>query len=253
MAVLPADHLIEDEERFRSVLAAGEMVVKERNCLVTIGIEPTYPATGYGYIQFNEKLREIGHGVPVYRVKTFAEKPILETARRFLDSGDFLWNSGIFVWKVSTILRDIEEHMPELYDGLMEIDAAIGRPDYEEVLHKVYCQIRSISIDYGVLEHAKDVVVLKGDFGWNDVGSWEEVYKILPKDNDKNAVVGEHVLKDTRRCLIDSPKRLIAAIGLEDLIIVDSDDALLVCRRDRAQEVKDLVEAMKRKKMSRYL
>ncbi len=253
MVVLPADHLIEKEDAFRRVLSAGEKVARDTSALITIGIEPTYPATGYGYIQYQGDPIEID-GAQAYRVKTFAEKPNLATAKRFLASGDFLWNSGIFLWRVDTILHEIEELLSQLHDGLLEIEKAIGTPQEEEVVERVYAQIRSISIDYGVMEHARNVMVLRGDFGWKDLGSWEEVYNLAPKDETGNARTGDHVaLKDVRGCLIDAPDRLVAAVGIEDLVIVDTPDALLVCARSRAQEVKDLVEIIRRKKLHQYL
>ncbi len=252
MAVLPADHRIKDEQLFRKVLAAAEVAASKQNCLVTIGIHPTYPSTGYGYIQVNGKVDEID-AIDLFKVKTFAEKPDYSTANRFLESGDFLWNSGMFIWRATAILKEIEESLPELYDGLMEIEKYLGTKHQDEVIKKVYCTIKSISIDYGVMEQSQNVFVLKGEFDWNDVGSWEEIYKISKRDEDHNVVIGEHFTKDTKGCLIDSPNRLIATLGLENLIIIDTDDALLVCRRDMAQDVKDLVDAMKRKNLEKYL
>lgn len=248
MLVLPADHLIQEEENFRETIKHAEKLALKSNLLVTIGIKPTYPATGYGYIQYNGRFVEF-EDAPAYRVKTFAEKPDLMTAERFLESGDFLWNSGMFMWKVSGILKAIETHMPDLWDSLMEIDKAIGTPEEIAILQKVYCQIKANSIDYGVMEHAKNVAVLEGDFGWNDVGSWEEVYKINPKDKNQNVVHGTHVLKEVQGCLIDSPQKMIAAVGVENLIIVDTGDAMLICKRELAQDVKEVVEIMKRKNL----
>ncbi|MFZ5515295.1 MAG: mannose-1-phosphate guanylyltransferase [Candidatus Zhuqueibacterota bacterium] len=252
MAVLPADHRIKNEAEFQKILAAASLVAQDRGCLVTIGIIPTYPSTGYGYIQYNGMIDEV-NSIPVYKVKTFAEKPDLETASGFIRSGDFLWNSGMFVWKAESILNEIEISIPELYEGLMEIGKYAGTNRQEEVINQVYCQIKSISIDYGVMENSNNVCVLKGEFDWNDVGSWEEVYKISPKDKDNNVIIGDHFPKDTRNCLIDSPYRMIATLGVEDLLIVDAGDALLICRKDMAQKVKDLVDAMKRKQMEDYL
>jgi len=252
MAVLPADHRIRKTEKFRKVLSAAEALASQKECLVTIGINPTYPATGYGYIQLDNRNDEI-NDVPINRVKTFAEKPDLKTAKLFIKSGDFLWNSGMFIWKAKTILKEIEESLPELYDGLMEIEKYLGTESEHEVIEKVYCQIKSISIDYGVMEHSENVYVLNGEFEWNDVGSWEEVYKISTKDTNGNVAVGEHLLKDTNNCLIDSPKRFVAAIGVKNLVIVETDDALLICPRDRTQEVKELVDTMKRKNLDQYL
>lgn len=252
MAVLPADHRIEKEQEFRKVLSTAGIVAAKRNCLVTIGIKPTYPSVGYGYIQMNSQVEAIQE-TPVYKVKTFAEKPDSVTAQRFIESGDFLWNSGMFVWKAQTILDEIEESLPELYDGLMEIQKYLPTKKRDEVIQKVFCQIKSISIDYGVMEHSQNVYVLKGDFDWNDVGSWEEVYKISEKDEHGNVLIGNHFTRDTRGCLIDAPKRFIATLGVENLVIIETDDALLIAQRDMAQQVKDLVDAMKRKNLDQYL
>jgi len=252
MVVLPSDHLITDEKLFHDTLRAGAKVAAETQSLVTIGIEPTYPSTGYGYIQFHQELQAL-ESVKVFKVKTFAEKPNLETAKRFLQSGDFLWNSGMFLWQVKTILKEIEEHMPHLYDGLVEIRKAMGTSRAAEVIQRVYCQIKSISIDYGVMENARDVVVLQGRFGWNDLGSWDEVYNLHGKDGNGNVLFGEHILKEAKGCFVDAPNKCVALLGVEDLVVVDTEDALLICPKERAQEVKEVVEIAKRKKMIQYL
>ncbi len=252
MVVLPADHLITNNYEFIKILRAGNKVAAEKGNLVTIGIKPTFPATGYGYIQFNGEIESVD-GVEVLKVKTFAEKPNLDTAKRFVSSGDFLWNSGIFLWKIKTILSEIEEHLPHLYDGLMEIKKSLNSPKLSETINRVYCQIKSISIDYGVMEYAKNVTVLKGEFGWNDLGSWDEVYNICAKDKNKNVLIGRHLLKNSEGCFIDSPDKCVALVGLNNLIVVNTDDALLICPREKAQEVKDIVEMAKRKKMDEYL
>ncbi|MBD3289500.1 NTP transferase domain-containing protein [candidate division KSB1 bacterium] len=252
IAVLPADHHIAEVNKFRQILKAAEKVAKEDDRLVTIGINPTYPSTGYGYIQFNGEIEKIDD-IPVYKVKTFAEKPDINTARRFIKSGDFLWNSGIFVWSVKTILGEIEESLPELYDGLVEIEKALGTKSQDDIINKIYCQIKSISIDYGVMEHARNVAVLKGDFGWSDVGTWEEVYQLSQKDENDNVVNSPNFLMDTAECMIDVPDKFVAAIGVNNLIVVETKDALLICNRDNAQNVKDIVEAMKRKELKKHL
>ena len=252
MAVLPSDHLIQNEEVFREALQVAGQIAAEKDALVTIGITPDRPATGYGYVQHNEKVME-KNGISVHRVKTFAEKPNYETAVRFLQSGDFLWNSGMFIWKVSTILRELQTHLPEMHSGLMHLQKFIGTERYERELSKFYRQIRSISIDYGVMEKAQNVYVVKCDFGWNDVGSWEEVYKLAEKDRNGNAIVGNGLAMGSKNSYIYSDNELIALLGVEDLIVVKADNAILVCHRDRAQEVKDLVEYLKRKEMDNYL
>jgi mannose-1-phosphate guanylyltransferase len=245
--------LISDDEIFRETLLNASKIAAEKDVLITIGIEPSYPATGYGYIQYSDDRISVGHAT-ANRVKTFAEKPNLETAKRFLDSGDFLWNSGIFVWRIPVILAQIEEHLPHLHDGLLEIAQYLDRQEQNQIIDRVYQQIKSISIDYGVMEKAQNVVVLRSEFGWNDLGSWDEVYKLLPKDQNHNAAGdNQHVLLDASGCLIDVPGRSVAALGIRDLIVVETEDALLICPRHRAQEVKELVELIKRRKLHHLL
>lgn len=253
MVVLPADHLIGPAENFREILATSGRIASEHDALITIGIPPTFPATGYGYIQRSKET--MGQGkLQAQKVKAFAEKPNLETAQRFLASGDFLWNSGMFVWRVSTIMEQIEEHLPQLSDGLREIDQALGQQHEHETIGRVYQQIKSISIDYGVMEKAKNVVVLPANFEWNDIGSWDEVYKLSDKDKDQNALNGgNHVLYDSTGCLVEVKDKVVAAVGVCDLVIVESEGALLICSRERAQEVKELVDLIKRKKMTELL
>lgn len=251
MVVLPADHLIGPAENFREILTSSGRIANEHKVLITIGIPPTFPATGYGYIQSNE---ESLANTTARKVKAFAEKPNLETAQRFLESGDFLWNSGMFAWRVSTIMEQFDEHLPQLSDGLREIDQALGTPQEQETISRVYQQIKSISIDYGVMEKAKNVVVLPANFEWNDIGSWDEVYKLSAKDKEQNALLnGAHVMYESHGCLVDVKDKVVAAVGVENLLIVESEGALLLCPRERAQEVKELVELLKRKKMTDLL
>ena len=252
MAVLPADHLVQNVGAFINALALGRDIAYEHDALVTIGLEPQFPATGYGYIQHNDQIHQSGRWT-VHRVKAFAEKPDIEVARRFLESGDFLWNSGIFIWKISTILWEFEDKMPDLYDGLVKIGASLGTKREQKTIETVYRQIRSESIDYGIMEKAEKVLVLKGDFGWNDLGSWDEVYKINKKDKDGNVTSGNCFSLDSSNCLVDSSQRLTALVGVKDLIIVDTPDALLICSKEQAQEVKKIVDMLRRKKLDKYL
>ena len=251
MIVLPADHRITEADRFRECLQFAVEQAEKTRCLVTIGIRPTRPETGYGYIQTEIPYDSKEH--QVFRVKTFAEKPNLNIAQLFLKSGDFLWNSGIFVWTVDSIMAEIEEHLPELYAGLMEINLQWGTPKYESTLNQLYRSTKSISIDYGVMEHARCVFVVRGDFSWSDVGSWEEVYRISQKDDFGNAVVGETLLIDSEGCLVDSPDHLIATLGVKNLVVISTKDATLICHRDAAQDVKKIVEMLLRKKADKYL
>ena len=254
MIVLPADHLIRNTDEFLRVLERGVQVASERNALVTIGIHPTHPETGYGYIQFEDTPEgNPYHAGGVYHVKTFAEKPNLETAVRFLKSGDFLWNSGMFIWRTEIIREEIGQHLPELRGQLDHLAPAIGTPDFPAALELAYGVIRSISIDYGVMEKAKRVFVVRGDFGWSDVGSWDEVVRLTPTDADGNAFRGTVITRDAHGNYIDAGGRVIAAIGVDDLVVVSSGDAILICRKGRSQDVKEVVDYLRRKQMNDLL
>jgi mannose-1-phosphate guanylyltransferase len=255
MIVLPADHIIENEQEFHRVLSVAVTTAAESGSLLTIGIKPTFPETGYGYIQI---FSEEGHHNPyvgrgVHRVKTFAEKPNIETARQFLASGDFLWNSGMFVWRADSILREIERCLPDLYEELLKIDRVIGTSQYQATLDLVYGIIRGISVDYGVMEKTKEVYVIPGSFGWNDLGSWDEVFRVSGKDDSGNSITGKVIQKDTTNSYVYSPDKVVATIGIDDLIIVNTDDALLICKKGRSQEVKEISDYLKRKQMTDLL
>lgn len=241
---LPSDHLIKDEEQFKNCLITASNYAYKSGGLVTIGITPNRPETGYGYIQFDEE----GIEKSIYKVLTFAEKPNLATARRFIESGDFLWNSGIFIWRVDTILKEIKKYLPDLSDGLDKIEASIGTPEFEKELVQVYGQLKSISIDYGVMEKSDNVYLTKADFYWNDVGNWEAVYEISEKNEDGNSIVGDVYAQNTFGSYLFSPRKFTAAIGVENLIIINTNEALLVCHRNNAQDVRQIVDYLKMNK-----
>lgn len=243
MAVLTADHFIQDTERFRSALTAAEEVAA-RGHLVTLGITPSFPSTAYGYIKQGEQL-DVVDGFPVFRADRFTEKPSPETAFQMVESGLYSWNSGMFIWRVERIMEEFSRQMPDLYDGLAQIEAVLGTPAYEPTLRRVWPELMPQTIDYGVMEGAQDVVVIPVDIGWSDVGNWSSMRDILPADASGNVVVGQHVGLDTRNAIVFGGRRLIATIGLEDIIVVDTDDALLVCPREREQEVRDLVQRLR--------
>lgn len=251
MAMLTADHLIRRTDEFRSVLTAAAKVA-DRGHLVTLGITPSQPETGYGYIHRGEPLPGADDR-PAYRVLEFIEKPDRATAERFVASHEYYWNSGMFVWRVDVILREIRRLMPRLAAQLGEIEAALETPRARAVLERVWDGVANQTIDYGVMERAEDVAVVPADIGWSDVGSWATLFELLPADGKGNVVIGEHLGVETRNSLIYSPRRLIATVGIEDLVIVDTDDALLVCPRHRAQEVKALVDELKRSNRHKYL
>ncbi|BDQ01968.1 mannose-1-phosphate guanylyltransferase [Ignavibacterium sp.] len=246
--VLPADHIIKEEEIFRNTLHNAAKFAFEKKALVTIGIHPTRPETGYGYIQIDDKKIQDN----IYKVLTFAEKPNYATAVRFLESGDFLWNSGMFIWRVDTILEEIRTYMPDLFEGLVEIENHLNKKDFHDVLVKTYGQMKKISIDYGIMEKSTKVYLTKGFFTWSDVGSWEEVYQLSEKDSNGNALVGKVYTDKVIDSYIYSPDKFTAVIGVDNLIIINYDDTLLVCRRDRAQDVKNIVEYLKMNKMDEY-
>ncbi len=243
MVVLTADHFIRDVERFRRVLTAAAQVA-EKGHLVTLGITPSFPSTAFGYIQQGEQLYEVD-GFAVFRALRFTEKPSPETAFQMVESGLYTWNSGMFIWRVDRIMEEFARQMPDLYDVLMQIDAVLGTPAYEPTLRRLWPELVPQSIDYGVMEGARDVVVIPVDIGWSDVGNWSSMREILPADADGNVVVGEHVGLDTRNTIIFGGRRLIATIGLEDMIIVDTDDALLICPLDREQDVREMVRQLR--------
>ena len=247
MAVLTADHIFKNEEHFRTLLRAARQAA-EKDHLVTLGITPSYPATGFGYIQQGDKV-DTCHALAVYRVKRFVEKPPEVQARQMLASGDYAWNSGMFVWRVARILGELEHQMPALHAQLQEIAAAWPSPQREAVVQQVWPRIQPQTIDYGVMEHASDVVVIPAEgLGWNDVGSWEALFDVLPADAQGNIIIhADHLPLDTQRTLIyqQGDGRLIVTIGVDDLVVVDTEDVLLVCKKDDAQKVRQVVQQLK--------
>jgi mannose-1-phosphate guanylyltransferase len=255
MAVLTADHFIADVERFRRVLGAAAEIA-EAGYLVTLGIEPSSPWTGYGYIHQGEKLDQID-GFDVFHVQRFAEKPSQETALHMVESGEYTWNSGMFIWRVDHIIEEFQRQMPDFYVKLAEVESALGTRGYQPTLDRVWPQVSKQAIDYGVMEGAEDVAVIPVDIGWSDVGSWASLAELLAKlgdqDDSGNIIVGQHIGMDTRDALIFGGERLIATIGLEGMIVVDAGDAILVCAMDREQDVRDMVHHLERQELDEYL
>ena len=243
MIVLPSDHQVMQPHLFRSVLKNAAQVAEETDALVTLGISPTTPDTGYGYIQYDPETPS-GYA-SAFRVRRFVEKPDAETARKYLASGEYLWNSGMFIWKASSILREMKEFLPENYGLLTGIEQAIGLPGEKEALRERFGQMQSISIDYGIMERAKNVYVLPASFGWDDVGSWLALERMNSADDQGNVIKGDVVKVNSARCIVQGGKRTIAMVGLEDVIIVDAEDALLVCARDSAGEIKKVLEILR--------
>jgi mannose-1-phosphate guanylyltransferase len=243
MAVLTADHFILDSERFLKVLSAAEIIARQGH-LVTLGIQPTDPSTGYGYIEQGKNLGEAS-GFRYYQVNRFIEKPDLENAGRMVQSGQYSWNSGMFIWQIKRILEEFERQMPQMYSQLIEIGATAGTAAYLQVLEEIYPQIAKQTIDYGVMEGADNVVVIPVEMGWSDIGSWSSLIGLLPQDEHGNCTVGSFLGIDTQGTLVMSDKRLVATIGIKDLVIIDTEDALLVCSKADEQRVKELVEKLR--------
>lgn len=260
MAVLPSDHFVRNVARFQQLLRAAYEVAQE-GFLVTLGITPTYPATGYGYIQRGEPLGTY-EGLAAYRVERFKEKPPREQAEAMLAQGGHSWNSGMFVWRVETILAEIRRQMPELYAGLREIERAWATPDRDQVIQKVWPALKTETVDYGVMEGARQVAVIPAEgVGWSDVGSWESLFEILTPDEDGNLHFGgKHISLDSEGVLVyatdlvgSEVERLIVTIGARDLIVVDTGDVMLICSRDQAQRVRDVVRQLRDQGEDRYL
>lgn len=237
MVVLSADHYVTYPDRLNEALSRAAELAQAGH-LVTLGIIPTGPSTGYGYIQRGEPLAD---GPAGFQVRSFAEKPDAERAAAYLAGGDYYWNAGIFIWRADRILAELAAHRPVLAHALHLIDRAIGTPEYEEVLRSVWGEIENVAIDIAVMERTRRAVVLPVDIGWSDVGDWSALADTLPVDEHGNSVVGAHVGVDTSNSLIFGNGRVVATIGLHDLVIVDTDDALLICPRDRAQDVKTVL------------
>lgn len=247
IAVLTADHIIGNLKLFHQILTAAYHVAEE-DYLVTLGITPTYPATGYGYIQKGQRIGKYQE-MEAYQVEEFTEKPDLTKAEMMLSSGQYAWNSGMFIWKADTILEEINRQLPDLYSRLTRIKEAWDTPDREEIVRKVWPEIEPQSIDYGIMENARNVAVVPAkDLDWRDVGSWEAIYDLLPVDKNGNIVEGsDHLSLDTSGTIIygsENP-RTVVTIGVDDLIVVDTGDVLLICSRNQAQDVRKAVELLK--------
>ena len=249
MLVLPSDHLIKFNKMYLTTLRDACRIAEKGTNLVTIGIMPDYPETGYGYIKFDAKEPEGG----AYRVDRFVEKPSLEVAKEYLAAEEYLWNSGQFIWKVSSILKNLKQYMPDTYERLLRIQGAIGTQEEEQILDREFHEMESQSIDYGIMEKAKDIYILPGAFGWDDVGSWLAVERIKKTNEFGNVVNGNIITVNTKNCIIQGGRKLIAAVGLQDLIIVDTEDATLICEKDNTGDIKKVLENLKICNRDEYL
>ncbi len=247
MVVAPSDHLILKEETFREVVLQGLNFVSENQTLLTIGIQPDRPETGYGYIQADKNHKLENEDVVFNKVKTFTEKPDLKLAKVFLESGEFFWNSGIFFWSVNSILTSFNELLPDIDNSFKSGLALYGTDKEASFIQETYSSCKNISIDYGIMEKADNVYVLTADFGWSDLGTWGSLYEHKEKDKDKNVIIGEKIfLYDSRDVIVNKTnERVVVIQGMEDYIVVDSDDVLLICRKDQEQRIKSFVNDVK--------
>lgn len=241
MIVLPSDHLIKYTKMFLNTLESSCSLAEKAENLVTIGITPDYPETAYGYIKFNTDKSD----GQAFGVERFVEKPSLEVAKEYLETEEYLWNSGMFVWKVSTIIENLKRFIPKTYSGLIEIQKAIGTDEYEHKLETIFPNFESESIDYGIMEKASNIYIIPGTFGWDDVGSWLAVGRIQKSNEHGNVVRGNVITINSENNIIQGTSKLIATVGTEDLIIVDTEDATLICNKNSAGDIKKILENLK--------
>lgn len=251
LVVAPADHMVLETEEFIKTSRKALDFVNHINAFVTLGIKPTYPNTGYGYIQ-----HETTAAAPdIFKVKTFTEKPNSDLAKTFIASGDFLWNAGIFIWKVKNIITAFEKHLPEMYEVFATEKEKFNTEEEKAAIEEIYPQCTNISIDFGIMEKAENVYIIPSSFGWSDLGTWNSAWDNMEKDYLGNAVAGKNVMViDATKCMVHAPEnKLVLLQGLDDFIIVDTKDALLICKRDKEQEIKEYVAEVKRNKGDKYL
>lgn len=239
--VCPSDHLIKKSDIFYLTVEKARKVAENSDFLVTFGIEPGYPATGYGYIEVGDKL-DIEEGNSFYQVARFHEKPDRNLAVEYIKKGGYYWNSGIFMWRPSVYLEAWSRHLSSGNDSLLRIENAIGKEEMQRVIREEYPQLPSTSVDYGILEKADNVVVIPAEFGWNDVGSWDALFDILSSDSSGNIKIGESESLDSKGCLFFNPEGFTAAIGVEDIIVISDGTTVLVCKREESERVREIVK-----------
>ena len=250
MCVLSSDHYITDNAEFVRIMSKAVALAEKSDNLITLGITPTFPSTGYGYINFDNTTNTDG----AFPVNEFVEKPSYDKAAAYVKSGNFVWNSGIFVWKISTIISNFERYLPRIYDKMMEWYEYIGTDKENEKLEEIYPALQKISIDFGILERSDEVLVYPADMGWSDIGSWDALGAIFPPNQEGNIVrADENALIDTTDCIIYSENQLVTTIGLNNMIVVATDDALMVCPKSKAQDVKRIVDELTARGMNKYL
>ena len=247
IVVAPSDHLVLNQPEFDKIINAAIEQSDHKDCLVTLGIKPSRPDTGYGYIQFTEESTEIGNHIR--KVKTFTEKPTLEIAQQFIDSGDFYWNSGIFIWNVKSINKAFKQLLPEVDSLFKEGIGKYNTSEEQAFINRIYPTCKNVSIDYGIMEGADNVYVVLSDFGWSDLGTWGSLYTHLDHDKSGNGIIGEDVhMYDSSDCIVNVPKdKLVVLQGLDNYIVVESNDTLLICKKEDEQKIKQFVSDIKAK------
>jgi mannose-1-phosphate guanylyltransferase len=247
----PSDNLILDAEEFAKTTHSALTFVDHLNAFVTLGIKPSYPNTGYGYIQHDT----IEAGPGIFKVKTFTEKPNLDLAKTFIASGDFLWNAGIFFWKVKNILTAFEKYLPEMYEVFVSEKEKFNTDEEASAINEIYPQCSNISIDFGIMEKADNVYVIPASFGWSDLGTWNGAWENMHRDSSENAVAGKKVVViDASKCMVHVPDtKLVVLQGLENFIVVDTKDVLLICKKEKEQEIKDYIAEVKKVLGDKYL
>lgn len=247
--VAPSDHVITKEQEFTETILTGLLSASESDILITLGIKPSRPDTGYGYIQYHENSE-----TKLKKVKTFTEKPALDLAKKFIESGDFVWNAGIFIWNIKAITESFKNYMPEMAETFEEGKKQYWSEKEEGFIAKAYSQCKNISIDYGVMEKAENVFVLLSDFGWSDLGTWKSLYDISPKNEDKNVLTGNIITSETKDCIIKTPnEKLVVVHGLKNFIVAEYDGVLMICKKDDEQKVKDFVAQVKAGKDPKFI
>jgi mannose-1-phosphate guanylyltransferase len=258
LAVLPADHYIARPELYREIMRTAFQVAQEPERMVVLGIPPTRPETGFGYVERMGEPLQV-NGYPVYAVRRFTEKPQLEIARQYIASGNYQWNAGMFFWRVSTFLEALKKFLPKTYDALEALSTHIGKRTYDAALNRIFRKLENISVDYAVLERAtreegpSRVFVIPAEIGWSDIGSWAAVYELVATQPDENVFAGDGQALDATGNFLWSPDKFVAAIGVRDLVVVDTPDALLICPREEAQDVSKIVKALEDKKLKKLL
>ncbi|GAB3828028.1 mannose-1-phosphate guanylyltransferase [Pontibacter rugosus] len=249
LVVTPSDHVVLKQSVFTDVINEAVAAAAQDDILITLGITPSRPDTGYGYIQYIDE-----ESTKIKKVKTFTEKPDLDLAKMFLDSGDFVWNSGIFIWSVQSILKAFQQHLSEISEIFDEGISFMNTAEEQNFITKAYSQCRNVSIDYGIMEKVDNVYVLLADIGWSDLGTWNSLYTINDKDDSGNVVDGEVMLYDTKDCIIKTPKKhLVVVQGLEDYIVAEYDNVLMICKKTEEQKVKEFMADAKSKKGIEYI